>query len=513
MNKSLENLSVLLKNIDVGFVLVESNDRKERAKLLEMLAAEFNYKLVDLKQKIVYPTEFKDIDNIKYNGIAVHSIEGVPDPKDYLEALNICRDSMRMDTKLPIVFIMTVELSDYMAQNLPNLNSYVTFKVNIDREFKPPFRYMLSWDEHKLSPKLQLDEQRVNTELYKVLNIKEFETLLDFYINSNVTFVDLKHLKGLYANNFRGKLLKFMTELKNSKLENKQYLSQFLKLQLKYADILRINGAYKDAITEYNTYLFCKLCLLGMEPESPTLEHVRESLSFNNEQIEDNENNSVFHAASCIGYCLFYKKKYQAASKWFSLSTKLRVTDKELLILAINDMCVVSSKMKFSATLQASLWTSLMETIKDIDSKGCLIMEFNSMIHQINSNAYLTNIADEIIKKLDEIENSIGEDNLLYTSYLDIAAWYLGVGLGMLEHGFIFITEAIEIKSGFLHANDLHLAESYYVKAILYLMDGRMESAEDSLLYALKIVEKSSSSLTEKCEEIFKQFFTSYPEA
>lgn len=268
MNKSLENLSVLLKNIDVGFVLVESNDRKERAKLLEMLATEFNYKLVDLQQKIVYPTEFKDIDSIKYNGIAVHSIEGVPDPKDYLEALNICRDSMRMDTKLPIVFIMTVELSDYMAQNLPNLNSYVTFKVNIDREFKPPFRYMLSWDEHKLSPKLQLDKQRVNTELYKVVDIKEFESLLDFCINSNVTFVDLKHLKELYTDNFRGRLLKFMTELKNSKLENKQYLSQFLKLQLKYADILRINGAYKDAITEYNTYLFCKLCLLGVEPES-----------------------------------------------------------------------------------------------------------------------------------------------------------------------------------------------------------------------------------------------------
>lgn len=513
MNKGLKNLSVLLENIDVGFVLVESNDRKERAKLLKMLSAEFNYKLVDLEQKIVYPTEFKDIDSIKYNGIGVYSIEELPDPKDYLEALNICRDSMRMDTKLPIIFIMTVELSDYIAQNLPNLNSYVTFKVNIDREFKPPFRYMLSWDEHKLSPKLQLDEQRVNTELYKVLNIKEFETLLDFYINSNVTFVDLKHLKWLYENNFRGKLLKFMTELKNSKLEGKQYLSQFLKLQLKFADVLRINCAYNDAITEYNTYLFCKLCLLGMEPESPTLERVKKSLSINRERIGDNEIDSVLHAASCIGYCLFYKKKYQAASKWFSLTTKLRVTDKELLILAINDLYVVSSKMEFSAELQASLWTSLMEAIKDIDSKGCLMLEFNSMIHQINSNAYLTNIADEIIKKLDEIENSIGEDNLLYTSYLDITAWYLGVGLGKLEQGFGFITEAIKIKSSFLHTKDPHLAESYYVKAILCLMDGRMKSAENSLLYALKIVEKSSSSLTQKCKEIFKQFFTSYPEA
>lgn len=91
---------------------------------------------------------------------------------------------------------------------------------------------------------------------------------------------------------------------------------------------------------------------------------------------------------------------------------------------------------------------------------------------------------EKFLKKLENIKRNPVQETILLT----VKAWYFGIVLGKLKIARKYADKALKMKKNLCVENDLRIAESYYVNAMLQMFEGRYLEAEKCCIKSLNIL-------------------------
>lgn len=440
---STNKLELYLKNSNRGFVLISVNNRRYREEIFRLIDSYGATRVYDLKEIGLQDTirEIQEKDSIKR--VVYYNMES-SDVEKILEKINLSRDLLLKIEKL-FVLVVPAYVGQVVQEKFPNLYSYVVLEESYVKRYDNAgiFEYIIPGTPYLITK----ESQRLSKKNF-YFNKESVDERLDYYMQAKVSQEEL-HALIHDVNEAVGRIMD-----KNAKYDFRYWHALILKL----AKVLAIQDEFESALMLYELiakrtdarYSFLNLyyeALIGMGDVYLAQESLDKAIQiYNNVLAQIAENGMVsrsftatqMHIYPRIAICHMKQGKLEEAYE------RLKA-----VMPYFQECSIEKSDMFFEVYYNYLLLGLKMHTINR--------HEYNDAMNSLNDRIY------NVVQK---------------AMFLTVQAWYKGVVEGNLMLAISSAQEALDIKRRYFIENDLRIAESHYVIAVLYMLSGLYEKAE-----------------------------------
>ena len=393
---------------------------------------------------------------------------------DMLDNINLRRDVLAASNRI-YVFILPSYAVTYVSETLQNLYSYCTLKLRFLRIY--PNILSASFPEKKLMltkearSALKAPTRKGKTDLEYLIQC------LDYYSNVRIGGYNLD------------KIINQVVWPEMRKINDNLQISIKEKLELyaRFAKMLQVQKRYEDSEEIYGFIL--------TELENFQLSDMKKFHLNIQKEIAQNE---------------YYLKRYNQAVRLFTeILTECILTDEgqydnEIIINTYICLAVcLCQKKEYNKAVR------ILEKAGSLDSSGLsgysyftlwydyyiVKMKVKEQNPEDNEKILVSDVMDKFAgKKMNVIESA-----MLHT----LCAWIFGVFCGETETALDLSLDALEQKRRYFWENDIRIADSHYVTAMIYYIQGEYEKAEICMKKAFNIVNNYSEK-KEYCRTVQK---------
>lgn len=232
-NRKLKNY---LNNVENAIVALCVNDMSAQMYLCTMLQNEYQFKVIDLKESDASFLRILD-SSIKNSEKKLLFFDLILEKTEYdlIKTMNLSRDIMR---KVGIVVLLVPTfIMEKIQMDMPNLNDYITLKLDYNKEYKCPLSPIYSEDNRNFIPNNVRKDKRIHS-TRKVNNPAQIMSLEQYY-----DYLEWKQYTGVKESDV-DYMIKWLFEDMREALDAAQLFQEKLNT---YTDVM-IDAYYKTAI-------------------------------------------------------------------------------------------------------------------------------------------------------------------------------------------------------------------------------------------------------------------------
>lgn len=360
-----------------------------------------------------------------------------------LEKFNLGRDLILERCKY-CIFIVPLYIELYIQEKLPNLYSYCGFRERYLRKYNSSFSYIFPEDMY-LKTKVMQKNLKENIYDAKDNIFESLDTFLHVKISEDI-FEKLE--------NDTNKFLDYI------KLSDTQYDGMlYYKIQLNFAKVATAQKKFKKAIQVYQTLL--------------KDENIIRNISIFIETKLGMADNYLYIGDYNKSYVLYSDILSDICTDLFDFLEDITIKEYKIQIYSRIALCQIKLG-KIDEVKRIIL--QVMESINILEADG------NREFFHIYYNFFIIYLE---IYPGESAENSrmlelLGQNSrneVQNAMYITVKAWYEGVIKGDIYNSIQNASTALEIKRNLYIENDVRIAESHYVNALLRFFAGNDEEA------------------------------------
>lgn len=503
MIKDEQRLELYLENSERGFFVIEVCDYDIRQKVINKIKGKKNALVVDFE---VTGTEFynQEIKNKEYNCVVFCNLEMSENAVALIDGFNMNRDNF-VANGIMYIFIVPKYLDNYLIIKTPNLNSYITGRVNLCRDYLSPFRPLLSLDNYVIDKEQIGSAKRARRNL-KSENITNYKEVLDnveyykYYRATNEELLNVLHAAAWLSNLEESKLAeKFAT----GEFPYRNEMSFFLEFAKVAFNQEKYEVAEVTCVSALSIATELRNAVIYWNGSEETKKHQRAFLytiigqSFT--ELDNNRLNftQLIELVRVYAGVLFYQRYYDDALDWFNLANTIIDYYNEgdlnnVLCLNFCDMSLCYYKQHAdSVNGNSEFYFDKALKIKEeskLDVKTLFVLDYNDLVYKIKDKKVRYEDYNISSCRADYYKSVCSEKSSIFTSYLSLVAWVRGCVDGNIFDALELNSHALTLKRAVLTENHYSIAESCYCAGVLYYMRGNMKVAREHLQKALSIL-------------------------
>lgn len=448
-----KKLELYVEKVNRGFVLLTVNEKHLVNGVIQLISKKRTTSVYDLSVMEFRDTvrdfeENQSVEAVVYYNFGFDSKQ----VSRVLEKMNLARDMLLTHSRL-LFFVVPEFVEQIIQEDFPNLYSYFVLKESYLRRFSNYFEYILPGKKYLITK----EEQHEFKKKY-LQGDKSIDERLEYFVRARMSDEELWIL-----NRDIRKYLEFL--LKNKELMEYRY---YFSLIIQYAKVLMTQEKYEGALETFNDLLLSSI-------------------------LKRTNINLYFEAFIGKGDTDFYLGKYEEALECYSsvMMENSERSDYEYIGNALKYQVKILSRIALCHAQKGNLqkanqfMTSAVRYAKEMDfAEDVFPIYYNFLL--INMRLYSGGNfnLETVIHTLDKMKKNRVQEAM----YLTIFAWYEGVMRGKCEEMLGKAKEALKIKREIYLENDLRIAESHYVIAVLYNMLERYEEARRCCVKSLNIL-------------------------
>ena len=454
-----KKMDLYLETVSKGFFLFEVNEYDLVNKKRSCYVFDFSKDgVTELLQTNVY----RNItDNEKI--YILKSTNSQSELFDMLDNINLRRDVLAATNRI-YVFILPSYAVTYVAETLQNLYSYCTLKLRFLRIY--PNVLCVTFPEKKLMLTKEVRSALKAPMRAGKTDLEYLIQCLDYYSNVRI---------GTYNMN---KIINQVVWPEMRKIKDNPQISVKEKLELyaKFAKVMQVQKRYKESKEIYRFIL--------VELENFQLADMKKFYLNIQKEIAKNE---------------YYLKRYDYAVRLCTeILTECILADEEQYDIEMIINMYICLAVCLCGKKDYKRAAQVLEKAGSLDSSGLsgyiyftlwydyYIVKLKVKEQNIEDNEKI--LVSDIMDKFAGKKMNVIESAMLHT----LCAWIFGIFCGETGTALDLSLDALALKRKYFWENDIRIADSHYVTAMIYYMQGEYEKAEICMQKALNIVNNYS---------------------